>query len=348
MKEYPIYIDRPWQEFDTIVRSLESDKIFIITDSNTRLHCLPILVENVSIQFESISIPAGEDYKSLNTTTDIWSSLLDKGCTRQSLVINLGGGVIGDMGGFSAATYMRGVRFIQMPTSLLSMVDASIGGKLGIDFKGIKNILGSFNNPECVWINTTFLDTLPEEQYNSGFAEIIKHSLISESNLWNQINDDSSTIGIGELIERNIAIKQDIVKQDPKEAGIRKVLNYGHTIGHGLESYFLSNSRSLLHGYAVAYGMMLENELSVALGHLSNKDCNTINAFIAARYLESPLKLSKDAINEVVSIMRSDKKNTDDVIRCSLLESPGKCLYNIAVKEATIIEVMTASEIITA
>ena len=291
-------------------------KVAILVDENTKRDCLAKLpqLENSII----IEIKSGEEHKNINTCNFIWKQLTVHHFDRNSLLINLGGGVIGDMGGFAASTYKRGIDFIQVPTTLLAMVDASVGGKLGIDFKDFKNQIGLFNNPESVLIFPEFLETLPENQLKSGFAEVVKHALISDKSLWGKLTTTSfESLDWKAIIETSIQIKNTIVLADPLEKGDRKKLNFGHTFGHAIESYYLEKGTPILHGEAIYMGMILETEIS----NLSNIDKNEIKNYIlsnfALPYTPKKYNLHKFVIN--------DKKNQDRKISFSLLNKIGNC-----------------------
>ena len=237
-------------------------KVAILVDENTKRDCLPKLpkIENSII----IEVTSGEINKNISSCNYIWEQLSEHNFDRDSLLINLGGGVIGDMGGFAASTYKRGIDFIQVPTTLLAMVDASVGGKLGVDLNGLKNQIGVFNNPESVLILPEFLETLPENQLKSGFGEVIKHALISDKNLWQEIiSIPFNEMNWEKIIETSINIKNKIVLSDPYEKGERKKLNFGHTFGHAVETYYLEKGTPILHGEAVLMGILLELELSL-------------------------------------------------------------------------------------
>ena len=291
-------------------------QIAILVDENTKRECLKKLkkLENSLI----IEIKSGEEYKNINSCNFIWEQLTKNNFDRKSLLINLGGGVIGDMGGFCASTYKRGIDFVQIPTTLLAMVDASVGGKLGIDFMGLKNQIGLFNNPKAVLINPNFLETLPENQLKSGFAEVVKHALIYDGNLWKELQNTSfNKLNCEEIIETSVQIKNNIVLADPNEKGERKKLNFGHTFGHAIESYYLEKGTPILHGEAVFMGMILETEIS----HLSETDKNEIKNYIlsnfALPYTPKKYNLHKFLIN--------DKKNQSGKINFSLLNKIGNC-----------------------
>ena len=236
-------------------------QVAILVDENTKRDCLSKLpqIENALI----IEIKSGEEYKNISTCSFIWEQLTINNFDRNALLINLGGGVIGDMGGFCATTYKRGLEFIHIPTTLLAMVDASVGGKLGIDFKGFKNQIGLFNNPKAVLISSEFLETLAESELKSGFAEVVKHALISDNSLWLKLKNTPFTdLDWEDIIDTSVQIKNKIVLADPFEKGERKKLNFGHTFGHAIESYYLEKRTPISHGEAVFMGMILETKIS--------------------------------------------------------------------------------------
>jgi len=276
-------------------------KVAILVDENTKRNCLPKLpqLENSII----IEVTSGEINKSISSCNYIWEQLSEHNFDRDSLLINLGGGVIGDMGGFAASTYKRGIDFIQVPTTLLAMVDASVGGKLGVDFNGLKNQIGLFNNPESVLIFPEFLETLPENQLKSGYAEVVKHALISDNNLWEKIiSVPFNEMNWGEIIETSINIKNKIVLSDPYEKGERKKLNFGHTFGHAVESYYLEKGTPILHGEAVLMGILLEVEMSL----VSQEQNNEIKNYILFNFSIS-LSLVTFAITDAAEITGSVK-----------------------------------------
>lgn len=313
-------------------------RLCIISDENTQVDCLPLLSDILPKNTVQIVIPTGEKHKNIQTCQLIWKRMMDSQLDRNALVLNVGGGVLGDMGGFCAATYKRGLRFVQIPTTVLSQVDASVGGKLGIDFQGVKNGIGLFQNPIRVFLDTKFFDTLPDRERRSGLAEIIKHSLIADKKEWNELRQITSMKEIKwrELVWRSVQIKHKIVKEDPFEKGIRKALNFGHTVGHALESYFLDHSNALLHGEAVAWGMMVETHLSHKLLGLAPLEYENIISFISKIYPE--IKRSPLDYNALVHLMKNDKKNRGSEINCSLIPSIGKVKVNQSVSEKTVIE----------
>ena len=289
-------------------------KIAILVDENTKRDCLYKLpkIENSLI----IEIPSGEKKKNISTCNLIWEKLTENQFDRNSLLINLGGGVIGDMGGFCSSTYKRGIDFIQIPTTLLAMVDSSIGGKLGVDFKDLKNQIGVFNNPKSVLIDPEFLETLPENELKSGFAEVVKHALIADKDLWSKITSTPfANLDWQEIITISMDIKNNIVLSDPLENGERKKLNFGHTYGHAIESYYLEKGTPILHGEAVFMGMILEIDLS----SISEEEKQEIKNFILSNF-SLPFTPKK---SDILSNLVNDKKNKEGKINFSLLNKIG-------------------------
>ncbi|HEY8400693.1 MAG TPA: 3-dehydroquinate synthase family protein, partial [Cytophagaceae bacterium] len=244
--------------------------VCVIADENTEKHCFPLLLPALQ-KYHLITIPSGEENKTLSTCERIWKGMTDQQLDRKAVVINLGGGVIGDMGGFCASTYKRGIDFIQIPTTLLSQVDASVGGKLGVDFFSYKNHIGVFKEPAAVFINADFLKTLDPAELRSGFAEIIKHCLIADKTKWEEISRKSlAEQNWEDLIAHSVEIKSKVTTADPTEQGLRKILNFGHTIGHAIESYYLTiKDKKLLHGEAIAIGMVAESYIAEKRGFIS-------------------------------------------------------------------------------
>src|SRR5690606_5963691 len=260
------------------------------------------------------------------------------GADRKALMINLGGGVVTDMGGFAASTYKRGIDFIQIPTTLLSQVDASVGGKTGIDLDNVKNIIGTFTQPQAVFISGAFLSTLDERQMRSGFAEVIKHGLIYDKNLFAQTTTvNLETDNLDEIVFRSVEIKNDVITQDPKEQGLRKILNFGHTIGHAVEGYSLLNDKEpLLHGEAIALGMICEAYLAHRLNGLSIEDLAAVIQACDSRL--DRYTISEDIYPELIALMQNDKKNEGRKLGFALLSEIGRCDYNIYVEEELIKE----------
>jgi 3-dehydroquinate synthase len=307
--------------------------IAVLIDENTRRDCLPVIAD-VLKNSTSIQIRSGEIHKNLDTCQLIWQSLTDTYFDRQGLLINLGGGVIGDMGGFCAATYKRGISFINIPTTLLAQVDASVGGKLGIDFSGYKNHIGVFTPPDQIMIDPVFLNTLPENELRSGFAEVIKHALIADAAYWPEITgrpflgqDWSSHI------RHSVKIKSRIVMEDPTEKGLRKILNFGHTLGHAIESYFLNDPENhLLHGEAVAAGMILESYLSSRILGMPESEVRQIQDYILSVF--GVVRFTERDLEPIINLSIQDKKNEKGIINFSLLRRIGEATYNVAVSRS--------------
>lgn len=313
-------------------------RVFVLVDENTKKHCLKFIKSAIgSRQTAIIQIKSGEKNKTLRACEKIWKELSRQNADRKSLLINLGGGVITDMGGFCASTYKRGIDFINIPTTLLSQVDASVGGKTGIDFLGYKNQIGTFAFPKAVFINPDFLKTLKERERISGFAEVIKHGLIADKKYWNEIKSAgvNPTSHIPHLISASIEIKNKIVAADPYENGLRKVLNFGHTIGHAVESASLKNKKQLLHGEAIAIGMICESYTSRKVSGLTSEELDEITSFIKSIFKQKPIKQSP---KQLIRLMKQDKKNKDSEINFTLLSSIGKAEINNSCSEELIAE----------
>ncbi|MEL7221837.1 MAG: 3-dehydroquinate synthase, partial [Bacteroidota bacterium] len=287
LESYNITIGPIGQQHIDWLQEQQFAGIAVLTDTHTAQHCWPLIEPYLApLSPRLITVAAGEKHKSLDTCRHIWEQLFECGAGRNWCLLNLGGGVIGDMGGFCAGTYKRGIDFIQIPTTLLSQVDASVGGKLGIDFHGVKNSIGLFRDPRAVWADPNFFATLPDRELRSGFAEIIKHALIADAQQWQELasNPQWNTTDWADWVARSVAIKQKIVAIDPHEKGLRKALNFGHTIGHAIESYFLETATPLLHGEAIAAGMICEAWLSAQQTGLATDDLQAITDFFLAVY----------------------------------------------------------------
>lgn len=299
-------------------------KKVILVDENTHQYCYPQLIQSLPDigEFEMIEIPSGEENKTIEICSQLWSALNDFGLDRKSLFINLGGGVIGDMGGFVASTFKRGIDFINIPTTLLSQVDSSVGGKLGVDLEKGKNLVGLFQNPKAVFINTEFLSTLEANQVKSGFAEVIKHGLIADESYFEKLKKtDPADFDWAEIVNRSVEIKGNVVAEDPMEAGLRKNLNFGHTIGHAIESYYLDKENSLLHGEAIVIGMIAEAYLSFHYGDLREDSLNEIVSFFKSYY---PLMIVEEAgMEEILDYMKMDKKNEGNAVQYVQLKCIG-------------------------
>ena len=308
------------------LKSKAYSKIFVLVDENTRLHCLPLFLKNTEEEvsaFEIIEISSGEIHKNIDTCTQVWQFLSDKDADRKSLMINLGGGVVTDLGGFVASTFKRGIDFINIPTTLLAMVDASVGGKTGVDLGALKNQIGIINQPEMVLVVPHFLKTLDDRQLNSGFAEILKHGLIQSRSYWKTAKIVTDYTALNDLIYESVLIKNKVVLQDPTEQGLRKILNYGHTLGHAIESYFLESEKhqTLLHGEAIAVGMILEAYLSHQLTGMPESELQDITRTFLGRYKK--VAFAEEDIKNILSLLKFDKKNSHGNINFVLLQSIG-------------------------
>ncbi len=305
-------------------------QVAVLTDVHTRKHCYP-LIQNSLPEHHLIEVHAGEEHKNIDTCKLIWQKLTDLNFDRHSLLIVLGGGVLGDMGGFCAATYKRGIDFILIPTTLLSQVDASVGGKLGIDFNSFKNQIGVFSLPKTTIIHSGFLTTLPERELRSGFAEVIKHCLISDEMMWQvirQLNVNEQEWEI--LVRHSVEFKKSITEKDPKEKGLRKILNFGHTIGHALESYFLAEGNRIFHGEAIAMGMIMESFIACEKKMINQKQLEDITTYLIQIFEKQDMPWG-DAL--VIELIAQDKKNKGNEILMALPEGIGKAAWDISVNE---------------
>jgi 3-dehydroquinate synthase len=337
LHDYNIVFDNSFQALHDFLNTTNYSKKIVLVDENTRLHCLPILQKHISIDVV-IEIKSGEENKNLATCELIWKALIEHTIDRNAIFINLGGGVIGDMGGFASSCYKRGIDFIQIPTTVLSQVDSSIGGKLGIDFKYGKNLIGLFQNPVLVFISKDFLKTLDNRQYVNGFAEVLKHALIFNSNQWETLktidiyNDDITT-----LLYQSLLIKKEVVEADPKEKGLRKILNFGHTIGHAIEAYSIEHTQNaLLHGEAIAIGMIAEAYLSTKKTGLTEIELQDITQHILQYFPKQ--NIEDYPIQNIIQLMLMDKKNKGNDIQAALLSKIGQCNFDICISEQEILD----------
>lgn len=288
-------------------------KIFILCDTNTHQHCVYSFLEKVPFNAEIIEMEAGEEHKNIETCIQVWEALSESGCDRHSLLINIGGGVVTDLGGMVASLYQRGIAYMNLPTSLLAMVDASVGGKTGIDLRHLKNQIGLISQPKCVLIDTQMLQTLPHRALRAGLAEMIKHGIVADQAYFAQLQNlhRMGAESLQELIHRSVVIKNSIVEQDPQEKHLRKVLNYGHTLGHAIESYCLNSPKShiqpLLHGEAIAMGMIMESYLSYLQGKIPLELCESIKELIG-NYFEPINYFDEDDTAQIIRLIKHDKK----------------------------------------
>ena len=327
--------------FSNVLSAFSGHKIIIIVDENTHDNCLDYLITsfNELERAEIVLLPTGETNKVMEVCFQVWHALTEYNVSRKDLIINLGGGMVSDMGGFIASVYKRGLKFINVPTSLLGMVDAAIGGKNGIDLDGYKNQLGTFSHPSHIFIDPLFLATLPGEEIFNGYAEMLKHALIQDKDLWlkiQKIHSENDLIQL-DVIHSSVLIKTKIIDKDPLEGGLRKILNFGHTIGHALEGYQL-NKRQISHGHAVALGMCAEAHISMKRKFISIEEFRDIEATITASFPMVSIEL--DEVPEIISFMYQDKKNHSGKILCSLLKGIGSAVYDIEIDEAEIGEAL--------
>ena len=325
------------------VSKLNCDKIFIISDSNTTKYCLP-MVENAPFLMEAnhISIPSGDNYKNIDTLSFIWKNLSTLAASRKSLLINIGGGMVSDMGAFAASTFKRGMQCINIPTTLLAMIDASLGGKTGINFNGYKNEIGAFYEADAVIIDMQFLKTLDRENLLSGYAEMLKHGLISPITHYSElINFDFENPDwqlLAQLVEESITVKKEVVNADPFEKGLRKILNVGHTIGHAFESFALHHDKPILHGYAVAWGLICELYIAHRLCDFPVEELRPIIDMIKEEY--GVFEINCKEYDELFNYILHDKKNTqgDGVILMPLLKQRGELALDIKIEKDLIYE----------
>ena len=317
------------------IAECEHDKVFVLTDENTVRCCWPVIQSFRCLkEAKLITIPASDTHKDIDSLAHVWTALGQGGATRHSLLINLGGGMITDLGGFAASTFKRGINFINIPTTLLAMVDASVGGKTGINFNGLKNEIGVFKESEYVILDTCFLQTLDQENLLSGYAEMLKHGLIANEKMWaehvcfdwHDSNLSSLTSHLSLLVKMSVEVKERIVTEDPVEKGIRKALNVGHTVGHAFESFAMQTGRPILHGYAVAYGIICELYLSVTKTGFPVDQMRQTVSFIREHY--GTFDITCDDYDQLIELMTHDKKNTSGIINFTLLGGIGDIRIN--------------------
>ena len=325
------------------ISECEHDRIFVLTDETTQQLCWPKIKNFKALKdCTPIIIKATDTHKNLDTLSQVWQALSNGGATRHSLMINLGGGMVTDLGGFAASTFKRGIDFINIPTTLLAMVDASVGGKTGINFGGLKNEIGVFSDSRFVIINTQFLDTLDHDNICSGYAEMLKHGLISDERTWAELvtfdleNPDLSKLQ--RMVAESIKVKERIVEADPHEHGIRKALNLGHTMGHAFESFAMRRGTPILHGYAVAYGLISELYMSARKTAFPTDRMHQTVRFIRENY--GTLNITCDDYPTLIELMRHDKKNTSGIINFTLLGNVGDIRINQTANEEEIKEAL--------
>ena len=319
-------------ELRKIVQKYPSGKVFLLTDQIASGFCIPViqrLIDEYSIRH--FTIPSGEENKTIQSVCLVWDFLSNNGADRKSLMINIGGGMLTDLGGFAASTFKRGMDFVNIPTTLLAQVDASIGGKTGFNFNGLKNEIGVFMEPNSVIINTNFLKTIDHQNFLSGYAEMLKHGLIKSREHWKELlTFDMENINyevLQEIIEHSVAVKEWHVLNDLTEQNIRKALNFGHTIGHAFESYAMKTGRPILHGYAVVYGMIAELYLSVKKCGLGINELDSISAWMISKY--GKFEIQESDFGALYQLMTHDKKNEGKRINFTLIPEIGKVEINV-------------------
>jgi 3-dehydroquinate synthase len=329
----------PEKLLNDFFRDQSYSQIGVLTDTHTVEVCYP-LIQSALPKHTLLKVSAGEEFKNLDTCIQVWQKMTDLNFDRHSLLLVLGGGVLGDMGGFCAATYKRGISFVLMPTTLLAQVDASIGGKLGIDFNHYKNHIGIFQQPVTTLISSAFLKTLPERELRSGFAEIIKHCLISDVTMWNVIQQKPLlSQNWEELISHSVKLKSSIIEKDPHEKGLRKILNFGHSIGHAVETHFLASGQRLFHGEAIAIGMIAEAFIAVKKGLLIESELKQISNYLLEVFGKVE-ELNVTANQDILNIIYQDKKNKGSKILMALTQGLGKAVWDVEVNEDEIVQAL--------
>ncbi|HEX4886719.1 MAG TPA: 3-dehydroquinate synthase [Luteibaculaceae bacterium] len=338
----PVYFeDHTFGQLSKWIAEYDPSIIYLLVDENTHEHCAPLILRALDIpqRIELIEIPAGEEQKTIDIAIHIWSALTELNTDRKALMINVGGGVICDLGGFVAACFKRGIAYVNVPTTLLAMVDAAHGSKTGVDFEGLKNQIGLFNPPKATFVHDGFCQTLSKREFTAGFAECVKHALIADKELWHAflLNGQPDPDLIGHYIEPSIEIKKQVVESDPLEEGRRKILNFGHTVGHAIESFFLEHAVTpLLHGEAVAMGLIAEL-------YISSRTCGLSEAelLIATDYIKAvfPIyRIPERNFDALIRLMEQDKKNDGGLINFTLISEPGTSIVNFNTDEITLIE----------
>jgi 3-dehydroquinate synthase len=321
-----LFSDDPVADLKKFIQKKSYSAVAVLVDENTGKHCLPLIADALPAH-TVISVRSGEEQKTLKTCSIIWEEMTEMAMDRHALMVVLGGGVLGDMGGFCAATYKRGIDFILIPTTLLAQVDASIGGKLGVDFNSFKNHIGVFQQPILTLLHSGFLRTLPHPELRSGFAEVLKHCLISDGEMWKQITKGKlDQQDWGKVIRHSVEFKARITTEDPKEKGLRKILNAGHTIGHAVESFLLSSGKRILHGEAIAIGLIAEAFIARKKSLIRDEELGEIATYLISIF--GKVTLSDDQINESAALALQDKKNKGNKILCVLLTGIGRCKWD--------------------
>ena len=343
MKQKVVISENLERDLVNAISECEHDRIFVLTDETTQQLCWQKIKNFKALKNSTpIIIKATDTHKNLDTLSQVWQALSNGGATRHSLMINLGGGMVTDLGGFAASTFKRGIDFINIPTTLLAMVDASVGGKTGINFGGLKNEIGVFSDSRVVIINTQFLDTLDHDNICSGYAEMLKHGLISDERTWAELvtfNLDNPDLNqLQRMVAESIKVKERIVEADPHEHGIRKALNLGHTMGHAFESFAMRRGTPILHGYAVAYGLISELYMSARKTAFPTDRMHQTVRFIRENY--GTINITCDDYPTLIELMHHDKKNTSGIINFTLLGNVGDIRINQTANEEEIKEAL--------
>lgn len=335
MKGHEVYYESDGaQKLQSTLNDTNISKTIVLCDTNTVSLCLPKLQGLISLRdFETVVIPSGESNKTIGTCEIVWNKLTGLNIDRKTLVINLGGGVVTDLGGFAVSCYKRGIDFINIPTTLLAMVDASTGGKTGVDFGALKNHIGLFSEPLFTWVHSDFLQTLSEREYLSGASEMLKHGIIASKTHFESVR--SNMKNLSSFIPDSVSIKQQIVAKDPTEKGLRKVLNFGHTLGHAIESYYLNSESQLTHGESIAIGMQMEAYLSTLFCGLSEVNLEQITKTFRSHYPN--ITIEREAYDGIINLMLQDKKNERGSIRFVGIKDFETPIYDIEVNTSAIV-----------
>lgn len=329
---YSIYVSQDaLHQLQLFLKKNNFSQYVILCDENTLTHCLPILLHEVDVltNAEIIEIESGEQSKSIDIATHIWHSLIDLKADKNTLLINLGGGVVSDLGGFAASVYKRGIDFINIPTSLLAMADASVGGKTGIDFADIKNSIGTITQPKAVFVHFDFLETLSNQHLKNGLAEVYKMALILDAVFWKKITSPQVKIGLNQIIIKSIQLKNRIVKKDPFEKNHRKALNFGHTVGHAIESVSLNTLQPLLHGEAIVIGMITESWISYHKKLITKQELNEVFSLLIKLFKPKPIQ--NKHIESIIKLAQQDKKNQYGKIKATLLNGIGAYTLDVEI-----------------
>ncbi len=340
-KDYQVvFQEAGYEKLAALINKNVYSTLYLLTDTNTNTNCTAHFLANLPVKstIEIIEIAAGEEHKNINTSVSLWETFVALGTDRKSLLINLGGGVLTDIGGFVATTFMRGFDFVHVPTSLLAMVDASVGGKNGVDLGGLKNQIGTINNPKLVLIDTTFLNTLPAKEMRNGLAEMLKHGLIADADYFKKLTNlsDFTLADLDALIYRSIEIKNNIVLSDPFERGERKKLNFGHTLGHAIETQSFDTASPLSHGEAVIIGSIMALYLSTKVLKFDISLAKTIKTTLLKTY--EKVNFDKNQITAIFTLLKHDKKNVNGQVNFVLLDKIGKASINHHLDNESLVE----------